>query len=131
MKRSEIQDGAHMPEAHRSVDRLTPLRFIRATSLNQRPPFPSDQGRRRLDSKPRQQGGNNEAPLLLLVAAWPQGAAAQMPDAASLNPTQLLGRNTFAQHCTVCHVRTQITVQRSYGPALSKNSLGGQDDVLR
>jgi len=69
--------------------------------------------------------------VLLLVAAWPQVAAAQMPDAASLNPTQLLGRNTFAQHCTVCHVRTQITVQRSYGPALSKNSLGGQDDVLR
>ncbi len=69
--------------------------------------------------------------VLLLLAAWPHGAAAQMPDAASLNPTQLAGRNIFAQHCTVCHVRTQITVARSYGPALSKNSLGGQEDVMR
>jgi mono/diheme cytochrome c family protein len=67
----------------------------------------------------------------LLLAAWPLSATAQMPDAASLNSTQLAGRNVFAQHCTVCHVRTQITVQRSYGPPLSKNSLGGQEDVMR
>ena len=70
--------------------------------------------------------------VLLLIAGWPLGASAQ-PLAAdpSLNATQLAGRNLFAQHCVVCHVKTLVTAVRSYGPALSKESLGGQDDVMR
>lgn len=69
--------------------------------------------------------------FLVLLAAWPHAAAAQplAPD-PSLTPRQLAGRNLFAQHCQVCHLRTLITSTRSYGPPLSKQSLGGIDDVL-
>jgi mono/diheme cytochrome c family protein len=70
--------------------------------------------------------------LMFLLAAWPGPAAAQTAVAPpALDATQLAGRNLFAQHCVVCHVKTLITAVRTYGPALSKQSLGGQDDVLR
>jgi mono/diheme cytochrome c family protein len=71
-------------------------------------------------------------PLLLVAAVLPRPAAAQSPAAdQALDPTQLAGRNLFTQHCVVCHVKTLITAVRTYGPALSKQSLGGQDDVVR
>jgi mono/diheme cytochrome c family protein len=70
--------------------------------------------------------------LVLVAAAWPLPAAAQTAVAPpALTATQLAGRNLFAQHCVVCHVKTLITAVRTYGPALSKESLGGQDDVMR
>lgn len=69
--------------------------------------------------------------LLLVLAAWPHDAAAQGVADTSLNAAQLTGRNLFAQHCVVCHVRTLVTAVRTYGPPLSKESLGGQDDVMR
>jgi mono/diheme cytochrome c family protein len=60
------------------------------------------------------------------------GAAAQplAPDPA-LTPKELAGRNLFTQHCVVCHVKTLVTAVRSYGPSLSRQSLGGQEDVMR
>jgi mono/diheme cytochrome c family protein len=66
---------------------------------------------------------------IFMLAACPFGAAAQSPDPA-LTPEQLAGRNLFAQHCVVCHVKTLVTAVRTYGPALSKNSLGGLDEVM-
>jgi mono/diheme cytochrome c family protein len=70
--------------------------------------------------------------LMLVATAWPFAAAAQTAVAPpTLTATQLAGRNLFAQHCVVCHVKTLITAVRTYGPALSKESLGGQDDVMR
>jgi mono/diheme cytochrome c family protein len=70
--------------------------------------------------------------LMLVATAWPFAAAAQTAVAPpALTATQLTGRNLFAQHCVVCHVKTLITAVRTYGPALSKESLGGQDDVMR
>jgi mono/diheme cytochrome c family protein len=66
-------------------------------------------------------------PMLLAAGA---GASAQ-PAAGSLNATQLAGRNLFAQHCVVCHVKTLVTAVRTYGPPLSKDSLGGQDALQR
>ena len=36
----------------------------------------------------------------------------------------------FVQSCGVCHVNVQQKTAL-YGPALSKASLGGQDDVMR
>jgi mono/diheme cytochrome c family protein len=70
--------------------------------------------------------------LTFLAAAGPFPAVAQSAVAQpALTATQLTGRNLFAQHCVVCHVKTLITAVRTYGPALSKESLGGQDDVLR
>ena len=65
----------------------------------------------------------------LLVLAAP-GALAQQTE-QPLTDKQLQGRNLFAQSCVVCHVRVQVTAAGIYGPALSKMSLGGQDDVMR
>ncbi len=66
--------------------------------------------------------------LLMLVGA-PHGAVAQSPDPA-LTPQQLAGRNLFAQHCVVCHVKTLVTAVRTYGPSLSKDTFGGLDEVM-
>jgi mono/diheme cytochrome c family protein len=67
---------------------------------------------------------------LLAQAAVPPGALAQQPE-QTLNDKQLMGRNLFAQSCVVCHVRVQVTALGIYGPALSKMSLGGQEDLMR
>jgi mono/diheme cytochrome c family protein len=66
--------------------------------------------------------------MLFALAVWPQDATAQQ---AELNDKQLLGRNLFAQSCVVCHVKVQLSNLGHYGPALSKMSLGGQEDVMR
>jgi mono/diheme cytochrome c family protein len=65
--------------------------------------------------------------IALVAVAIPHGAMAQRTD---LDPTQTLGRRLYVQSCGVCHVNVQ---QRAalYGPALSKESLGGQADVMR
>jgi len=68
--------------------------------------------------------------LLMALATFPHGATAQQAD-QPLNDKQLLGRNLFAQSCVVCHMKVQLTTFGHYGPALSKMSLGGQDDVMR
>jgi mono/diheme cytochrome c family protein len=64
-----------------------------------------------------------------LFAAWTNPAAAQTV-AAPLDATQTAGRNLFAQHCVVCHVKTLVTAVRTYGPSLSKETLGGLDEVM-
>jgi mono/diheme cytochrome c family protein len=72
------------------------------------------------------------AALMLLLGAWTYPAAAQTAGAGpALDATQTAGRNLFTQHCVVCHVKTLITAVRTYGPALSQQSLGGLDEVLR
>jgi len=67
-------------------------------------------------------------PILLAAAASP---AAAQGAAASLDASERAGRNLFAQHCVVCHVKTLVTAVRTYGPALSRDSLGGQAALLR
>jgi mono/diheme cytochrome c family protein len=60
-------------------------------------------------------------------------AAAQAAPAAAddgLTATQQLGRQLFGQSCAVCHLKQQVT-SATYGPPLSKASLGGQDGVMR
>ena len=69
------------------------------------------------------------AALALLLAAWTSPATAQ-PAGAPLDAIQTAGRNLFAQHCVVCHVKTLITAVRTYGPSLSKETLGGLDEVM-
>ena len=71
------------------------------------------------------------AAVLATLALCPQGASAQ-PAAtqASLNDKQLLGMRLFNQSCRVCHTKPQLT-SPLYGPPLSRQSLGGQDDVMR
>jgi mono/diheme cytochrome c family protein len=63
----------------------------------------------------------------LLVAA-PLGAAAQQ---IALDETQELGQRLFVQSCAVCHLKPQITAAALYGPALSRDSAGGREDVMR
>jgi len=69
--------------------------------------------------------------VLAMLVLWPQAIPAQ-PAAtqASLNDKQLLGMRLFNQSCRVCHTKPQLS-SPLYGPALSRQSLGGQDDVMR
>jgi len=71
----------------------------------------------------------NAAVLVLLLTAWPQGAFAQQAD-DTLNDTQKLGRQVFAQSCGVCHLPPAINA-RTFGPGLSKDTAGGSDEVIR
>jgi mono/diheme cytochrome c family protein len=61
-----------------------------------------------------------------LVAASAQWARAD----DALNDTQILGRRLFTQSCVICHQKPQITSVQ-YGAVLSRDSLGGQDRLLR
>jgi mono/diheme cytochrome c family protein len=61
-------------------------------------------------------------PLLLLL---PQAASAE-----NLNDQQREGQRLFDQSCVVCHMKPQIT-SGQFGPVLSKETLGGKDNVIR
>jgi len=63
------------------------------------------------------------ASVLLADAAFAQSVPA-------LDDQQRLGMRLFNQSCRVCHVKPQLTSPQ-YGPELSKESLGGQADVMR
>ncbi|MEA2970438.1 MAG: Cytochrome oxidase, cbb3-type, subunit [Alphaproteobacteria bacterium] len=71
----------------------------------------------------------NAAILLLLLTTWTQDAFAQQAD-DTLNDTQKLGRQVFAQSCGVCHLPPAINA-RTYGPGLSKDTAGGSDELIR
>jgi mono/diheme cytochrome c family protein len=57
-------------------------------------------------------------------------STASLAAADDLNATQQLGRQLFGQSCAVCHLKQQLGAE-TFGPPLSKASLGGQDDVMR
>jgi mono/diheme cytochrome c family protein len=56
--------------------------------------------------------------------------AASAVAADELNATEQLGRQLFGQSCAVCHLKQQLGAP-TFGPVLSKASLGGQEDVMR
>ena len=66
---------------------------------------------------------------LLIVACVLVGSPA-VSIADELNATEQLGRQLFGQSCAVCHLKQQLGAA-TFGPPLSKASLGGQDDVMR
>ena len=67
----------------------------------------------------------------LLLAASAQSASAQQAAVhGGLSETQMLGRQIFAQSCTVCHLPPALNA-RTYGPLLSKETAGGSDDIIR
>jgi mono/diheme cytochrome c family protein len=69
--------------------------------------------------------------IALLVLALPPGVGAQPAETGTpLNDTQKLGQRLFYPSCVVCHTKPQIT-SGQYGPVLSKDSLNGQEDVMR
>jgi mono/diheme cytochrome c family protein len=68
---------------------------------------------------------------LTILVVWPHSVLAQQMAAnAPLDDKQLLGMALFNQSCRVCHTKPQLT-SPLYGPALSRDSLGGQEDVMR
>jgi mono/diheme cytochrome c family protein len=68
--------------------------------------------------------------LLLAALGAPPVSAESFPPENSLTPTQKLGRDLFAQHCMVCHVRTQLTSPGHFGPTLFGQLLGNNEDAI-
>jgi mono/diheme cytochrome c family protein len=67
------------------------------------------------------------------LVALPFGAAAQAPagaQPAALNATQQEGLRLFSQSCGVCHTVIQQRT-RQYGPVLSRETQGGDEDLIR
>ena len=70
---------------------------------------------------------------LALLALGPQVVSVSAQPAAtqvSLNDKEFTGMRLFNQSCRVCHTKPQLS-SPLYGPALSRQSLNGQDDVMR
>jgi mono/diheme cytochrome c family protein len=65
--------------------------------------------------------------VMALLLASVQGAAAADVE---LNQTQMLGRRLVDQHCGVCHTRPTL-VSGLYGPELSRETAGGNQEVVR
>jgi mono/diheme cytochrome c family protein len=65
------------------------------------------------------------------VVASASGAFAQgAPPDASFNDTQREGLRLFSQSCGVCHTVVQQRT-RQYGPVLSRETLGGDEELIR
>jgi mono/diheme cytochrome c family protein len=68
--------------------------------------------------------------LLPFTALSPGASAQPAGSAGSPADAQKLGQQLFVQHCGACHRKPTI-VNESFGPTLSRDSLGGQDAALR
>src|SRR5260370_7453299 len=65
------------------------------------------------------------------VVASASGAFAQgAPPDASFNDAQREGLRLFSQSCGVCHTLVQQRT-RQYGPVLSRETLGGDKELIR
>jgi mono/diheme cytochrome c family protein len=60
------------------------------------------------------------------LGAFAQGA----PSDASFNDAQREGLRLFSQSCGVCHTVVQQRT-RQYGPVLSRDTLGGDEELIR
>jgi mono/diheme cytochrome c family protein len=68
--------------------------------------------------------------VALLAVALPSGVAAQPAPDASFTDAQREGLRLFSQSCGVCHTLVQQRT-RQYGPALSRETLGGDEELIR
>jgi mono/diheme cytochrome c family protein len=66
----------------------------------------------------------------LFAVAFPLTAGAQGTPEASLTDTQREGLRLFSQSCGVCHTLVQQRT-RQYGPVLSRETLGGDEELMR
>jgi mono/diheme cytochrome c family protein len=64
--------------------------------------------------------------LVVLLAGLPQAVSAE----EQLNDTQRLGRRLYEQSCAVCHTKPTL-ISGLYGPELSKQTAGGNEEVIR
>jgi mono/diheme cytochrome c family protein len=67
--------------------------------------------------------------VVLFTLAAASAVHAQQTD-GNLNPTQAHGRQVFAQSCGICHLAPSMGA-KTYGPALSKATVGGSDEAMR
>ena len=65
-----------------------------------------------------------------VVVASASAAFAQAAPDASLNDSQKLGLRLFSQSCGVCHTPVQQRA-RQYAPTLSRETLGGDEELIR
>jgi mono/diheme cytochrome c family protein len=65
-----------------------------------------------------------------LAVAFPLAALAQGAPNASPDPAQREGLRLFSQSCGVCHTQVQQRT-RQYAPVLSRETLGGDEDLIR
>jgi mono/diheme cytochrome c family protein len=72
------------------------------------------------------------ASLLAAVVATglSTGALAQLAPDASFTEAQREGLRLFSQSCGVCHTTVQQRA-RQYAPALSRETLGGDEELMR
>jgi mono/diheme cytochrome c family protein len=63
----------------------------------------------------------------IALALWPAAASAQQD---GLDAQQTTGRQVFAQSCGVCHLQPVMNA-RTYGPSLSRETAGGNAEVIR
>jgi len=68
--------------------------------------------------------------LILFIFGSQYLFAADQHHSNQLTPQQQLGRRLFEQSCGICHTRPTL-VAGMFGPELSKNTMGGSDEVLR
>ncbi len=68
--------------------------------------------------------------VMALVAAPAYGAWAQGAPDATYNAAQREGLRLFSQSCGVCHTMVQQRT-RQYGPVLSRETLGGDEELMR
>ena len=66
------------------------------------------------------------AAALALTAFAPAASGAEL----ALNETQKLGVRLFEQSCGICHTRPLLTAGL-YGPELSRETAGGNQEVVR
>jgi mono/diheme cytochrome c family protein len=68
--------------------------------------------------------------VAVFVAASVGGVFAQAAPDASFTDAQREGLRLFSQSCGVCHTMVQQR-SRQYAPALSRETLGGDDGLMR
>ncbi len=65
-----------------------------------------------------------------ILTAIGAAAAQNAPAPETLTATQRDGQKLFYQSCGVCHLKPQITAPQ-FAPALSKESVSGNDSAMR
>jgi mono/diheme cytochrome c family protein len=68
--------------------------------------------------------------VAVFVTASAGGVFAQAPPDASFTDAQREGLRLFSQSCGVCHTLVQQR-SRQYAPALSRDTLGGDEELMR
>jgi mono/diheme cytochrome c family protein len=70
------------------------------------------------------------AVAVFVIAASPAAFAEVAAPDAAFNDVQREGLRLFSQSCGVCHTQVQQRA-RQYGPVLSRDSLGGDEEAMR